>query len=555
MSNKETKNAKGNATDKDEAFQIIEDELEQIRACLGMYISKTNTDAALHLIKEGVNNSIDECVIAKYKENREKFRIIVKLDEETRTIMIQDNGRGIPFDRIVDSCTKKHTSTKIDRTVPWIKGLAGRNGVGMVIMNAASDFMSVISTRDGYRKTVKFIDGELEELPVERLKTNEETGTCITFIPSEKRLGKMDLTSDLVEDYLRCISYVLPKHIKIEYVAQLRGQDPKKPYITTFKHAGLVEDLKYLSSSLEFDPMEISFSTKPFDLQIVFSYDKTLDDIIIDSYCNYIHTTERGTHESAAQGAICNFFTREGRRLDPNSKYEITYADCRKGLVMAVNCSHEDPGFEGQHKTAVNNVDILKEGQPGLIEGLKSYFEANPAILRKVISYLRLIAKTRMEANKIKGVKQKEIKTFLDDLEIPGFRNITDRNSEGYSEIIFTEGKAAGSSILQANNPRYQAVFFMRGPIDNVHGMSYKTMMTKEMCRNIVRVLGCGAGPNFDITKLRWSKVIIMTDADIDGSNLASLMCNFIYRFMPDIILSGRLYIIIPPFYELDKSP
>lgn len=552
----------GYATEKDDRFQEILDEFEQIRSCIGMYISKLGTDGALHIVKEILNNAIDECVNIRSDGNE----IIVRFDENITEFSVQDNGRGIPFDRMVDCCTKKHTSTKIDRTADWVKGLAGRNGVGLVVTTATSSLMKITSFRDGYYKCIKFIDGKLNDTEdigkISSLPNGEDivSGTVVDVIPSEKYLGVMNVTSDLVEDYLRCMSYTLPEHITLHYVATLR--DTEVPYTRSFKREGLENCVKYFSQNTEFEPITISVGmNKPedgtyinFDLEMSFSYDKHLVDSIIDSYCNYIHTTEGGNHESVAKAAICNFFSREARKLDENSKYEVLYDDCKRGLILAVNCMHVDPAFEGQHKTRVSNSDVNKYGKSLFMSGLEEYFDKNKATLRKIVQYLRTIAKARMESEKIKGVSQKKMTTFLDEVTLTNFYPLRDRNYLGYREIYFAEGLSAGSQLNTVRNNMYQAILCMRGPINNVTNMTYATMITKEICKAVVDVLGCGAGPTFDITKLKWTKIIIMTDADVDGSNLASLLINFIWRFMPDLILSGKVYIAMAPFYLLDSK-
>lgn len=537
----------------DDKYEVVKDEVEQIRKFLGMYIGKEGTDGALHLLQEGTNNTVDECVNPRSKGNH----IIIEFHEETGSFRIEDNGRGIPFERIEESCLEKHSTTKADRSEPWVKGLAGRNGVGMVAINALTKDFTVISKRDGYKKTVKFIKGKLQpEIPLEKLAKKSDTGTTFIFTPSENYLrGIINVESHMVEDYLRNMSYVIPEHIVIDYIGYLKDGNPKEPYVQTYQRQGIISDLKYLCSDTEVDPVEIKIVTDPFDLELCFSYSKTLDDMIIDSFANYIHTTERGTHESVVEDVICTFFTKEGRK-DEKAKYKITAADCRKGLVAVVNCSHIDPSFEGQHKSKISNRDIIEDGKPALLKELSSYFERNPQSLRKIIAYLRLMAKLRVDASeqKSKAISEKKHRTFLDDSEIPGFENTSDRNYSGYTEVFFTEGKSAGDSINNAVNRKYQAIYKMRGPIDNVCGMTEKTALVKQIIRNIVEILGCGAGKTFDITKLRWNKVIILTDADIDGANLASLIINFIWRYMRGIITSGRLYVILPPFYLLDEK-
>lgn len=540
----------GAATSKDDEYVVIENEFDQIRKALGMYIASEETDAAMHLLKEITNNAIDELANPQSDGNE----VIIKFDEEMGQFLVQDNGRGIPFDRMVSSCTQKHSSTKIVRDQPWVKGLAGRNGVGMVVVTALSDYMSIVSHRDNHEQKLEFIDGEMKGPTIKKI-SDSETGTAISFIPSEKHLGKINLTSDLVEDYLRCMSYTLLPNMKIKYYTEVKGDNGKTAKrAITYKPVGIAAAVEYMSSSLEFSPISVEMTTLDFDLEIAFSYDRTMNIPTIDSYCNYVHTVDGGHHETSAIQALCTYFCREARKLEPNSKYEVTFDDCRNGLILAVNCRHMDPKYEGQHKTKIDNKDVLSVGKGLLVEELSKYFERNNAQLRKIIAFLRTNAKARMEVNKIKDVPTKKASTFIDDLEIPGFHNTTNRNSDNYAEIYICEGDSAGDQMNAIRNRKHQAILALRGPIDNVTGMSLSTMMQKDICQRIVKVFNAGVGPSFDIRKLRWNKIIIMTDADIDGTNLASLVINFIYRFMPEIIRSGRLYVGRPPLYRLDKN-
>ncbi len=531
----------------DDTYMALANEFDQIRKCIGMYISKANTEGAIHLFKEIFNNALDECV----NPHSPSKRIYVTFDEGKREFTVTDEGRGIPFEELISVSTKKHTSTKFVRSEPWMKGQAGRNGVGIVVTVALSDYMSMTSYRGDKYKFIEFIDGELKEGKVTPIK-KPQNGLSVKMVPSEKYLGEMDITVDIVEDYLRRISYLLPQEIKVSFYGNtIDDKNIKRDY----KYQGLSANVQYMSSTLEFEPVELVYECEDFDLLLAFSYDKTLEDMLINSYCNYIYTTEGGTHELAAQKAICDFFTREAKKLDLENKFEVTYEDCKKGLVMAVNCRHLNPGFEGQHKTKVNNTDILQVGKRGLTSSLYKYFGTNNMLLRKIISYLRMIAKARMETHKIKGIKAKKSTTFLDDSDIGlKFSNIADRNYSGYKELIITEGLSAYGAIDNARNTTYQAVVALTGVSNNVFGLNLAQLKTKPIFMDLLNILGCGVGPEFDINKLKWNKIIIMTDSDIDGSNITSLLLCFFFIFLRQIIDEGRLFKAIPPLYIVDPK-
>lgn len=531
----------------DDEYQEVTNEFDQIRKFLGMYISKSGTEGALHLVKEIFNNACDECV------NPVSFadKIDVTFDEEEGSISITDNGRGIPFEKLKDACIKKHVTTKVNRE-PWMKGLAGRNGVGMTATVALSSYFSITSYRGFEKKCLEFFNGELKEHPIEKIK-KEEHGLSVKFIPSEKYLcHEINITTDMVEDYFRHMSYILPENVTVRLYEHTKdGMNPMRKY--TFQD--ISENVKYISSTLEFSPVEVRSSNENFDLWIAFSYDKMLDDMTIESYCNSIVTTEGGTHEIAAQRAICDYFVREAKIIDPNNKFEISYEDCKKGLVLVVNCRHMDPAFEGQHKSKVSNDDIVKVGKNELQNALGQYFNTNSGLLRKILGYLRQMSRIRLESHKIKGLPGKKNTTFLDDAEYGvKFKNVSYPNSHGYKELFITEGDSAYGAINNVRDARYQATFALTGVTNNVHGISLVQLQNKEVFCKLIKVLGCGIGKDFDITKLRWNKIIIATDADIDGSNITSLLCDFFLCFMKPLITEGKVYKLVPPLYLLDKN-
>lgn len=545
-----------NETIKDDVYVTIKNEFEQIRTSLGMYISKLGTEGALHLIKEDVNNEFDESV----NPNALSREFDAIFDEVEQSFSTVDYSRGIPFEMLVDVCTKKHSSTKFDRTDDRMKDQAGRNGVGLVVMAACSKYMSMTSYRGDKSKTVEIIDGEIKDHKPVKLKKPQH-GLAVKFIPSSEYLkGDVNLECHMIQDYLRRMSYIMRGDLKINYY-ELSKEMSEKDYVKrkaekiVYKRQGLAENVKYISQNLEFNPVEISAVSEDFDLELAFSYDKTIDEIIVNSYCNYINTTEGGHHETVAQRAICDFFTREAKKLDPNSKYEVTFEDCKKGLIFCVNCKHKDPAFEGQHKSRVSNSDVLKDGKRMLTRELYNYFNSNNGLLRKIISYLRTISKVRLEAHKIKGIQTKKDSTFLDDAEYPMFYPVADRNYNGYKEIIVAEGDSAANAINGARNNKFQAIFGVQGVVTNVYGMTVNQIVSGcKVFANFVNKLGCGIGKDFDISKLVYDKIILMADADIDGSYIDSLVLLFIAVFLPELIIHGKVYRAVPPLMLLNKK-
>lgn len=541
---------------KDDAFFHIEDELQAIRLSLGMYISKDQTDGAVHLFKEIFANAIDECNNNNSHWDKNKKEITIIYNESERKIVVIDNGRGIPADILTSVVMKKHASTKtIGLSESRNKKVTGLNGVGMTVCAALTDYMYITTYRGNLQKTIELFDGELTEHPV--VKSKEfRTGTEVGIIPSEKYLGPINLTTDIIEDYIRNMSYIIENDIKMTFIGEKNPEEknPKKrKYFThTYAAQGLGAAVKYMSSSLEFSPIEAKFISDEYDISMAFSYDRTLDDASIASFGNYVITTEGGCHEAIATRAICDYFSREAKRQEPNAKYEVAFDDCKKGLVLAVNLEHIRPKFEGQHKTKISNNEIISDAKKGLYDAIYKIMNNNPQLMKKIITYLRQIAKARHESRKIRGVTVKKTTTFLEDAEIEKYFTVSNRNSTGYKELFLCEGDSAAGGILNSRNPAYQAVYTVQGVTDNVHDLSLTQLLQKKMFNELITILGTGIGKNFDITNLRYDKIIICSDMDIDGFNITSLLLCFFFVFMPELIREGKVYKAMPPLYLMD---
>jgi DNA gyrase subunit B len=519
-----------------------------------MYLGGVGETAAFQLALEILTNATDELTNPSTNGDTVWFTFM----EKECKFIIEDNGRGIPLDILYDVVNKKHYSTKFNREFNKYSG--GQNGVGTTITAALSDSYILQCYRDGQTRKVYMSGNELIDDGIKNADPKKH-GTYVEFIPSTKWLGSFIITCDDVQDFLRRLSYVLPDGIKIKYL-----QVPKKgkELARTYTRAGLGAAVEYMSQTLEFPPILLSIpeqviedddESQYFRLQFAFSYDRTLDEMMISSFCNYLTTREGGYHEQVVMQAITAFFTRQAKALDPNSKYEVTADDCKKGLIFAVNCDHSNPKFEGQHKSKVDQKNILQYGRKPITDALTVYFETNNGLLRKIVQYLRQISKIRQEAHKIKNISIKKPTTFLDDAEIGDiFVNISDRNYTGYKELILAEGDSAISAVGSARNVKCQAIFAVTGVVGNTFGQKTAKVMESPTYQALVKVLGCGIGKDFDINKLKWNSIILSADADVDGSNITSLLCVFFLCHMPEIITSGRLYRALPPLYRLNEK-
>ena len=309
--------------------------------------------------------------------------------------------------------------------------------VGMTLVAALTDYMSVTTFRGTQMKKITLLDGVLTDEVISPLKKEDQaTGTMTEFIPSKKYLGDFHIDNDMVMDFLRNMSYIVEPDVELTLTLE---DAPKKHKTTIMKAQGLSAAVKYMSSDLEFPPVEVKVVTEDYDLSIAFSYDKRVNNTEFTSYCNYVITDFGGTHETVAQQAICQYFTREAKRLEPNSKQEISFDDCKNGLLVAVNLEHIKPEFESQNKERVSNK-FTGDDKKLIGDAIYNVMNNNSTVLKKAISYLRNVSKARQEANKIKGVKLVKQTTFLDDAEIPKFFPTTDRNATHYKELYLAEG-------------------------------------------------------------------------------------------------------------------
>lgn len=536
----------------DDQFIALRSEFEQVRHSRTMYVGDSGAKGALHLFKEVFNNALDEMNNDAHASRKTK-RVYVSFSEKLQKFTVLDEGRGMPTDVLVDAVMVKHFTTKsVGLSTSRNKKHTGLHGVGLTVTAALSDFMSVTTYRGKHMKRIVIQDGDLKEFPVEKISKDMDGtfGLMVELIPSQKYLGEFHIDNDTVSNFLRNISYIMEKDLEITLVLE---DAPKKNKTTIYKYQGLGGAVSHMSSSLEFPPVEVKISNEDYDLTVAFSYDRNYDGTAFASYCNYVITDFGGSHEVLAQQVICQYFTREAKRLEPNSRNEITFDDCKSGLIVAVNLEHIAPDYESQNKERVSNkfgADDKKE----LYDGIYNVMNNNQGSLKKAIAYLKNVAKARQEAHKIKGVSVKKQTTFLEDAEIPKFFPVTDRNSMKYKEIFLAEGDSAAGAILNCRNAEYQAVLTVNGVTDNVYGLSISRMMEKPTFANLVRVLGCGVGSNFDINKLRYNKIVIACDVDIDGFNIASLLMCFFILFTPELIKQGKIYRAMPPLYLLDEK-
>ncbi|MBD3385783.1 DNA topoisomerase (ATP-hydrolyzing) subunit B [candidate division KSB1 bacterium] len=520
--------------------------LEAVRRRPAMYIGDVSIRGLHHLVNEVVDNSIDEA-LAGYCNSIE---VIINKDS---SVTVKDNGRGIPVDIHPDQqrsaleivMTVLHAGGKFDKKAYKVSG--GLHGVGVSVVNALSEWLVAEVSRDGKVYRQEYERG----IPVTSIKTvgrRKTTGTKITFLPDGEIFKKRNFSFHIISERLRELAF-LNSELKIAIQEEKSGKQE------TFRYrGGLLEFIQYLDQGRNpviRKPVYFSAERDRVPVEVAFSYNDSYTENIY-SYVNNIHTIEGGSHLVGFKTALTrslNQFAIKNKLLkgkDPN----IIGEDVREGLTAVISCKVADPQFEGQTKTKLGNSEVK-----GIVEGivnekLSLYLEKNTSIGRKIIEKCKSSAKSREAARKAKELTRR--KSALENDTLPGkLADCSIQNKEN-TEIFLVEGDSAGGSAKQGRNRRFQAILPLRGKILNVERRSVEKMLSNEEIRTIVSALGTGIGrSDFDIEKVRYNKIIIMTDADVDGAHIRTLLLTFFFRHMRTLIEQGHLYIAQPPLYRI----
>jgi DNA gyrase subunit B len=520
--------------------------LEAVRRRPAMYIGDVSIRGLHHLVNEVVDNSIDEALAGFCNS----IEVIINKDS---SVTVKDNGRGIPVDIHPDQqrsaleivMTVLHAGGKFDKKAYKVSG--GLHGVGVSVVNALSEWLVAEISRDGKVYRQEYERG----IPVTSIKTvgrRKTTGTKITFLPDGEIFKKRNFSFHIISERLRELAF-LNSELKIAI------QEEKSEKQETFRYrGGLLEFIQYLDQGrnpIIRKPVYFSAERDRVPVEVAFSYNDSYTENIY-SYVNNIHTIEGGSHLVGFKTALTrslNQFAIKNKLLkgkDPN----IIGEDVREGLTAVISCKVTDPQFEGQTKTKLGNSEVK-----GIVEGivnekLSLYLEKNTSIGRKIIEKCKSSAKSREAARKAKELTRR--KTALENDTLPGkLADCSIQNKEN-TEIFLVEGDSAGGSAKQGRNRRFQAILPLRGKILNVERRSVEKMLSNEEIRTIVSALGTGIGrSDFDIEKVRYNKIIIMTDADVDGAHIRTLLLTFFFRHMRTLIEQGHLYIAQPPLYRI----
>jgi len=529
-----------------DSIQILEG-TEAVRRRPGMYIGDTGIRGLHHLIFELVDNSIDE-VMAGYCNY-----ILVELKKDG-SVVVADNGRGIPVDihpqakkpALEVVLTTLHAGGKFSNSIYKISG--GLHGVGLSVVNALSSKLEVEVMRDGKI----FYQGYEKGKPVMPLTVRgeaDETGTKIRFYPDSEIFETTKFDYDIVANRLRELAFLNP-NVTIE----LRDERTGKSNVFKYE-GGLLEFIEYLSKGKEIlhEPIYMRREEENLIVEIVMQYNSGYDELIL-SYANNIHTIEGGTHVTGFRTAltrVVNNFARNWGLWKENES--LSGDDVREGLTAIVSVKVPDPQFEGQTKTKLGNTEVRKFVEKVVEEELTEYFSENPEVGKLIISKIIEAYRARQAARKARELVRR--KSLLESSLLPGkLADCSERDPEK-CELFIVEGESAGGSAKQARDRRYQAILPLRGKILNVEKAQHLTkILSSEEIKAIIASLGTGIGQDFDLSKLRYHKIIIMTDADVDGAHIRTLLLTFFYRHFRPLIEGGYIYIAQPPLYLLKKG-
>ncbi|MCK4943157.1 MAG: DNA topoisomerase (ATP-hydrolyzing) subunit B [Candidatus Aminicenantes bacterium] len=531
-----------------ESIKVLEG-LVAVRKRPAMYIGSTGSTGLHHLVYEVVDNSIDEAMAGYCK----KIEVVIHFDE---SITVSDDGRGIPVDIHKEEkkpaaevvMTTLHAGGKFDKNSYKVSG--GLHGVGVSVVNALSSRLDLEVKRDGAVYFQKYEQGN----PVSKFKKIGKTskrGTRVTFWPDEEIFDMIEFSFDILSKRLKELAF-LNRGLSITLIDE--RDNKKEQYV--FK-GGLVEYVKYLIGSKEkvhIKPIHLSSEKDEIEIDIAFQYVNTFSEMLL-SYVNNINTVEGGTHLTGFKGAITrtiNSFA-QSDNLRKAVKVNFSGDDVREGLIAVISVRLKEPQFEGQTKAKLGNSDVKGLVESFVNEKLQEFFEENIGVAKSIVNKASLAAQAREASRKAKDLVRKS--TLLENTTLPGKLADCQTKNPEESELYVVEGDSAGGSAKQGRDRRFQAILPLKGKILNVEKATTTKMLENEEIKTIIAALGVGIGiESFDISKLRYHKIIIMTDADVDGSHIRTLIMTFFFKYMRPLIEKGYLYLAQPPLFLVKKG-
>ncbi len=521
--------------------------LEAVRKRPSMYIGTTGSAGLHHLVYEVVDNSIDEA-LAGYCQN---IDVIVHRDS---SVTIIDDGRGIPVDThpkygkpgVEIAMTMLHAGGKFDHKIYKISG--GLHGVGVSVVNGLSEWMEVEVKRNGKLYFQRYEFGRTAT-PLETRSEAQNTGTKVTFKPDKSIFETIDFSYEILADRLRELAF-LTKGIKISLKDERSGKGEVFHY-----PGGIVAFVQHQNKNktvLHDKTIYFEKKTDHVSVEIAMQYNDTYVENVY-AFANSINTHEGGTHLIGFRAALTRTINDYGKKNNIFKEGEaLSGEDAREGLTAILSVKLPDPQFEGQTKTKLGNSEIK-----GIVEslagsGMAEFFEENPDVARKIIEKATLAMRAREAARKARELVRR--KTALESGSLPGKLADCSEKDPALCELYIVEGDSAGGSAKQGRDRRYQAILPLRGKILNVEKARDDKIFENEEIRTMITAIGAGVGADFDIRNLRYHRIIIMTDADVDGAHIRTLLLTFFYRKMKELIEKGYIYIAQPPLYKIKKG-
>jgi DNA gyrase subunit B len=517
--------------------------LEAVRRRPAMYIGDISLRGLHHLIFEVVDNGIDEALAGNCDQ--------IKITLDNDIVSVEDNGSGIPVD--IHPTQKKsglevimtmlHAGAKFDDKIYSISG--GLHGVGVSVVNALSELLKAEVYRDGKIWFQSYKRGK-PDADIKAIGKTTKTGTKITFKPDTKVFKKIEFNKEIISNRLKELSF-LNKGLKIDF--EDTKTKTKERYLS---QGGVVDLVKYLDSGRTrlHKPIYFSQTQNGIEIEVALEYNDSYT-VNIFTFANTINTHEGGTHLIGFKSALTrtlNDYARRHNQLKNN--LSLSGEDTREGLTAVVSIKIKNPQFEGQTKTRLGNLEAKGAVESLVNEKLSAFLEENPRYSNIIMNKVLVAAKSRLAAKKARELTRR--KSLLDSFTLPGKLADCSSTNPDECEVFIVEGDSAGGSAKQGRDRRFQAILPLRGKILNVEKSGLNKILSNTEIRTLISAIGCGIGEDdFNVSKIRYKKVVIMTDADVDGAHIRTLLLTFFFRFMKDLIDAGIIYIAQPPLYRV----
>lgn len=529
-----------------EAIQVLEG-LEPVRKRPGMYIGSTDVRGLHHLVWEIVDNSVDEA-LAGYCN-----RIVITVHADGR-VSVEDNGRGIPVaihpqykvSAMELALTKLHAGGKFEKNAYKVSG--GLHGVGVSVTNALSTQLVATVKREGKVWQQIYARG-VAQGPVKEIGPAVGTGTTITFSPDPTIMETVNFESDILISRIRELAF-LNKGLEFVFKDERNGGREE-----TFKFEGGIKQFVEFLNRSKNKLHDVIFFEKEKDgiiAEVAMQYNDGYSETVF-TFANNINTHEGGSHLSGFKSALTRSLkSYADKKKLSDDKVELTSDDLKEGLTAVISCKVPNPQFEGQTKTKLGNSEVKGIVDSIVYDGLNTFLEENPLVAKLVISKCVEAGQAREAARKARELVRR--KGALESGSLPGKLADCSSRDVNKTELYLVEGDSAGGSAKQGRDREFQAILPLRGKIINVEKARLIKVLKNNEIVTMISALGCGIGDEFDLAKLRYGKIIIMTDADVDGNHIACLLLTFFYRMMPGLVENGKIFIAMPPLYKVEKN-